>query len=328
MYLILTSLLMKKLSFINSLLVAFVVFAFVATPIAPALASKDDHGNRGNHYGWYKQDWKNKGPFSNRNYFPLFGYGSTAGLEAYIKQLQDLLARLEAMQNGGSTASDINITTRSASAIDTDSATLRGAVAVTNSEDAEVYFEYGTNRNNLSKTSAKENYDTDTDYDISVSGLNEDTVYYFRAVGKDTDGNRDYGSVLSFRTTGENTNDEPIVTTKVATLVTDDSAELNGTVDMNDFDNGRVFFVYGTDDNAIDDVDTENKYADIDEDGTDLMKTEVDADLDSTSSYTTDISNLDDTTSYYFRIAVEYEDEDGDSQIEFGSVRSFKTDGN
>lgn len=319
---------MKKLSFINSLLAALVVLTFMATPVAPALASKDDHGNRGNHYGWYKQDWKKQEKFNNRNYFPFFGYGSTAGLEAYIKQLQDLLARLEAMQNGGNVASNINITTRAASAIDTDSATLRGTVDVTNNETAEVYFEYGINRNNLNKTSAKEDYDTDTDYDISVSNLSADTVYYFRAVGENEDGDRDYGSVLSFRTTGNDTNDEPIATTKAATDITDDSAELNGTVDMNDFDNGRVFFVYGTDNNAVEDVDTENEYTDIDEDGDNLMKVEVDADLDGTSSYTTDITNFDDNTTYYFRVAVEYDDEDGDSQIEFGSVRSFKTDSN
>lgn len=316
---------MKKLSLINSLLAALVILTFVATPVASANASKDGHEDRGHHYGWYKQDWKKKDKFENRNYFPFFGYGSTAGLEAYIKQLQDLLARLEAMQNGGSYTTTINVTTRNASNIDSDSATLRGTIDTKNNEDAEVYFEYGTSRNNLNKKTATEEYSADTDFDSTVSNLSEGTTYYFRAVAKDQNGDKDYGSILSFNTTG-NTNDvEPVATTKVATDIADDNAELNGAVDMNDFNNGRVFFVYGTDENAIDDVTVENEYADIYEDGDDLMKVEADVDLDGTSSYTVDVTNLDDNTTYYFRIGVEYENENSDQEIEFGSVRSFTT---
>lgn len=316
---------MKKLSLINSLLAALVILTFVATPVASANASKDDHEDRGHHYGWYKQDWKKKDKFENRNYFPFFGYGSTAGLEAYIKQLQDLLARLEAMQNGGSYTTTINVTTRNASNIDSDSATLRGTIDTKNNEDAEVYFEYGTSRNNLNKKTATEEYSADTDFDSTVSNLSEGTTYYFRAVAKDEDGNKDYGSILSFNTTGDTNDVDPVATTKAATDITDDTAELNGAVDMNDFNNGRVFFVYGTDNNAIDDVDAENEYADIDEDGDDLMKVEVDTDLDDTSSYTVDVTNLDDNTTYYFRVGVEYDNEANDPEIEFGSIRSFTT---
>lgn len=312
---------MNKPTFASTALLALLTVAFVAAPIASVEAS---NGDRGNHYGWYKHEWK-KNKYENRGYFPFYGYGSTAGLEAYIKQLQDLLARLEAMQNGGSYATNINVTTRSAANIDEDSATLRGTIDVKDDEDARVYFEYGTSRTNLNKTSATEEYDEDTDFDISVGDLADDTIYYFRAVGKDEDGDKDYGAIMSFRTGNGETDDEPTVTTKAASDIEDTSAELNGTIAMNDFEDGRVFFIYGTDEDAIDDASSENEYSDITEDGDDLKKAEVDADLDGTSSYTLTVTNLEEDTTYYFRVAVEYDDEDDDSEIEFGSIRSFTT---
>src|SRR6185436_4292358 len=42
-------------------------------------------------------------------------------------------------------------------------------------------------------------------------------------------------------------NDEPEVNTGSVTNITDESAKVRGEVDMNDFENGKVFFVYGED---------------------------------------------------------------------------------
>ncbi len=315
---------MKKLSRIGTVLGAFFILTLVASPLAAVEASKGE--NRGNHYGWYKQEWK-KNKFENRGYFPLYSYGSIDNLEAYIAELQTLLKLLQSQSGGGSYSNNLNVTTKEATNVTEDSVTLRGYLDFGNDDEAEVYFEYGTTRTNLNKTtSSDELEDTDTIFSETISGLKEDTLYYFRAVAKDEDGNRDYGAILSFYTDGtRSSDDEPTTVTKSASDVEDTDAELNGTVTMNDFSNGRVFFVYGTDEDSIEDVTDENEYSDINEDGDNLMKTEVDADLDGSSSYILNIGNLDEDTTYYFRIAVEYEDEDNDSEIEFGSVKSFTT---
>jgi len=322
---------MKKLSNLGTLLGAFVILTLVASPLASVEASRggdDDREDRGHHYGWYKQDWK-KNKFENRGYFPFYNYGGTASLEAYIAQLQALLKQLQNQSGNGSYSDNLNVTTKAATDITEDEATLRGYLDFGDDNEAEVYFEYGLSRTNLNKTTSSEDLeDTDTAFSEDVTGLEEDTLYFFRAVAKDEDGDRDYGTILSFYTDDSNdtsSDEEPKVTTQAATDIEDDTAELNGTVDMNDFDNGRVFFVYGTDEEMVADTEDENEYADIDEDGDNLMKTEVEDDLDNASSYVLDVTDLDDDTKYYFRLAVEYEDEDGDSEIEFGSVKSFTT---
>ncbi len=307
-------------SFTSTALLALLTIAFIAAPLTGVEAS---NGDRGNHYGWYK---KNK--FENRGYFPFYGYGSTASLQAYIEQLQALL-RLLQEQSGDTYSNNLNVTTKTANEVTDAAATLRGYIDFSANEDeAEVYFEYGTSRTNLNKTTSREDLeDSDTPFSERVTGLEEGTVYYFRAAATDEDGDTDYGATLSFRTTGDanSAEDEPSVTTKAASDVEDTSAELNGTVAMNDFEDGRVFFVYGTDEDAVGDASDENEYSDITEDGDDLRKVEVDADLNGTSSYTLTVTSLDEDTTYYFRLAVEYEDEDGDSDIEFGSLRSFTT---
>lgn len=131
---------------------------------------------------------------------------------------------------------------------------------------------------------------------------------------------RGYGS-------GSSNDDEPEVETLAARDIEDDRAELRGEVDMNDFNNGLVFFVYGEDEDQVDDIaDDYDEYRDIDEDGDDLQKVTVDSDLDGDSTYYADLRSLDDDTEYYFQICVEYEDEDDDPVIECGGTEDFETD--
>lgn len=124
----------------------------------------------------------------------------------------------------------------------------------------------------------------------------------------------------------DNTDEEPVATTQSAINIENDEAELRGSVDMNDFKNGRVFFVYGEDENQVDDARDEDRYSDIDEDSKDLQKVMVDNDLDNSDSYEERVTGLDDNTDHYFAICVEYEDEDSDDQLECGTVRTFETD--
>lgn len=250
-------------------------------------------------------------------------------LERYIEQLMALLERLKEQQgNYTSNDSDVDVITRSAVNIETDEADLRGELDLNSEDEAEVYFEYGTSRYDLDETSSKRTLDDndDEDFTINIDGLDENTLYYFRAVAEDENGDEDYGAILSFRTDNDN-DEEPEAETRSANDVEDDSAVLRGTVDMNDFNNGEVFFVYGEDEDQIDDVDNDfDSFNDVDEDGDDLQKVRVDSDLDGTGSYTRTVTGLDNDTDIFFRICVGYEDEDDDDTLECGDTGEFTTD--
>lgn len=121
--------------------------------------------------------------------------------------------------------------------------------------------------------------------------------------------------------------DEPEVETERARDIEEDEAELRGFVDMNDFDDGEVFFVYGEDEDQIEDVDRDyDSYRDVDEDGDDLQKVRVDSSFDDDDDFEETVFGLDDDTDYYFQICVGYEDEDDDDVIECGGVEEFTTD--
>ena len=124
-----------------------------------------------------------------------------------------------------------------------------------------------------------------------------------------------------------NDGDEPEVETRSATDIQEDEAALRGRVDMNDFEDGEVFFVYGTDDDQVDDVaDDYDTYSDIDTDGDDLSKIRVDSSLDDSDSYEERVTGLDNDTRYYFAICVGYEDEDEDDVLTCDSADDFTTD--
>jgi hypothetical protein len=175
------------------------------------------------------------------------------------------------------------------------------------------------------------------DFTSGVTGLREDTLYYFRAVAEDENGDRDYGNTLSFRTDGDNDDnddddnnndeDEPTVETEDADDIGENEAELSGEVDMNDFENGVVFFAYGEDEDQVDDVaDDFDSYNDVEEDGDNLQVTLVDGDLDGQDDYAADITGLDNNTEIFYALCVAYEDEDDDEVIVCGDTESFTTD--
>jgi uncharacterized repeat protein (TIGR01451 family) len=102
------------------------------------------------------------------------------------------------------------VTTKSATNIETDQATLRGEVDG-NGLSTRVWFEWGRNRSDVEDGDGEETDDISTGsgsdtFDDDIDGLREDTTYYFRAVARNSEGT-DYGSVLSFRTDSDNNND-------------------------------------------------------------------------------------------------------------------------
>jgi len=310
-------------------------FAFTAVPDAKAACS---------YPGYYNSNGQCTGSY-NTYQFSQYGnqYRNTeqariASMQAYILQLIALLEQLQNLQasyTGGYGNSEVDVTTRSAQNISDDEATLRGEVDFNNSDEATVYFHYGLGRTSLFSDTTHVVLDDNDDEDFShtIARLRDDTTYYFRAIAEDEDGRRDAGSILSFTTDDDgrssSNDDDPEADTDDADDVEDNSAELNGSVDMNDFSNGVVFFVYGEDEDQVDDIaDDYDTYSDIDEDGDDLQKVKVDSDLDGDDDYNYDISGLDDDTDYYYAICVEYEDEDDDDVITCGSTEEFTTDDN
>jgi hypothetical protein len=264
-----------------------------------------------------------------------------------IAQLQRLLLQLQGGglidfddHSIGNFDSEVEVDTRSATDVRDDSARIRGVVSDFNRSDyADVWFEYGRSRSDLDMRTPiiRIDEDEDEDFDFRIGGLREGERYYFRAVAEDDDEEKDYGSIQNFETSNYYRNDgddyydrydeEPDVTIRSAFDVDEDSARFEGEVDMNDFRNGEVFFVYGEDEDQIEDIaDDYDTYSDVDEDGDDLQKFRIDSDLDGDSRYEVRATGLDDNSDYYFALCVGYEDEENDDVLECSSTRDFTTD--
>lgn len=212
---------------------------------------------------------------------------------------------------------------------DDDEITLNGVVDLNGAPYAYVYFEYSEDDDDFDERTSKRRVTRDSNFYYTVDDLDSDEIFYYRAVSEDPSGHRDYGTTRYFYVSGSsyNDDDEPRAETDRAQDIDEDSAELNGEVDMNDFRNGVVFFVYGEDEDQIEDVERDyDSYSDVDEDGDDLQKVRVDSDLDGHDDYSERITGLDDDTEYFFQICVEYEDEDDDETLECGGVEDFETD--
>jgi hypothetical protein len=317
-------------TFIVSMLM--VSMTAITTPQAEAACSYNGYTNSSgkcsNSYTNYRYSTNN-----------TFQYNQIAGLEAQILQLLAMLEKLQNLQaqvgytnTGGN--SDVDIITRSARDISDEEATFRGEIDFNNEDEATVYFQYGKSSTNLRYDTTHFVLDEDDDnetFEHTITGLDEDTRYYYRAVGEDENDDRNFGNILTF-TTDDNgrrssNDDEPELQISTAQNVDEDSADLQGSVDMNDFRNGLVFFVYGEDEDLVDDISKDyDEYADIDEDGDDLQKVKVDSDHDGDENYDYTVRNLNEDEDIYFSICVEYEDDDDDQVIDCSSVRSFSTD--
>jgi hypothetical protein len=258
---------------------------------------------------------------------------------SYIRQLEALISQLKQLQQSQLTSSyyydrqysygNMGVSTLSARTVDDDSALVRGAIDLQGADEVSVYFEFGTSRNNLNRATRSLFLDggNSEDFSSTIHGLSSNEVYYYRAVAKDHYGNKSYGAIESFETMGRyrNGGGEPIVDTERADSVSRNHAELSGSVDMNDFDNGRVFFVFGEDEQQIDSIEHDyDTYADIDEDGDNLQKESVDSSLDTQNDYRLNVYSLRGNTDYFYALCVEYRD--GSAVITCGATESFTTD--
>ena len=218
-----------------------------------------------------------------------------------------VIANFSVNGDDGGGSNGVEVTTLNADDIDDNSAVLV-CDADAGDADADVWFEWGEDSGLDEETTFVTVDSNDSDrIKKTITGLDEDTKYYFRCIADDDDGNEDTGSTKSFTTDddgGGSTNaDEPDVVTISATGVNNTSATLRGEVDPNG-DNTDAWFEWGTS-------------------ASNLNRTTSNQDMgDGTNdvSFSSNISGLSENTTYYFRAMAE--NGEGDDQ---GSILSFRT---
>lgn len=111
-----------------------------------------------------------------------------------------------------STTTSVGVSTHDATGVGTSSATLVGELTeLQNADSATVYFEWGTKGSGLANTTSEEIVSSTGTFDASVSGLDSDTDYEFRAVAR-ADGKTATGATSTFRTdTGQTTEGVPTI---------------------------------------------------------------------------------------------------------------------
>jgi hypothetical protein len=256
-----------------------------------------------------------------------------------LLQLRIQLDELQGVSQSGSQTSELSVKTDTVQLLNNSTVKMNGQVTFKDDGDARVWFKYGSTvaLSNKTQWRAIDNKDSGDSYDFSqtLNDLSRNNTYYFRAMAEDENGHVAQGVTKSFTYTSSNSsnnsnnsdnNNEPDATTGDVTDITQDEARLEGEVDMNDFNNGEVFFVYGEDEDAVDDADNENRYKDIDESGSDLRKVVVSTSFDDSDTFTKSVSNLNDDTDIYYRICVEYNDDSDDDVLICGDVESFTSD--
>jgi hypothetical protein len=193
------------------------------------------------------------------------------------------------------------VETADATEVGTGSAVLNGSITDNgNGEITEYGFYWGTSEEPGTKVIAGES-DLSGAYAYDLSGLDEETTYYFKAYAVNSAGTG-FGEVKSF-TTDKDTPVvvEPVVETADATEIGTGSAVLNGSVTDNG--NGEITeygFYWGTSEDP----------------GTKVIAGESDL----SGAYAYDLSGLDEETTYYFKAYAVNSAGTG-----FGEVKSFTT---
>lgn len=226
--------------------------------------------------------------------------GSTSSTEVSFKTLP-----VSNNSNNGAPT----ITTNSASSIDEDGATLNASYNSNGTAITYVRFAYGTSSNNLNNYTSYQTAGIGSgSYSRSISGLDEDTTYYFRAeayngLGGSSSTSPIQGSVQNFTTDDEDTSSasEPDISTDGASSITSTSAVLNALFEANGNDT-FIRFDYGT---SSSNLSSHTDYEDVGDDS---------------GSFDEKVTGLEPNTTYYFR-ASGYNDEGSDN----GSIYSFKT---
>jgi hypothetical protein len=185
-------------------------------------------------------------------------------------------------------------------------ATLRGELDKGSSEYVDAWFEYGAgsslNRRSDVTTINKKGRKT---IDILVDSLSPNTKYSYRLVVEDADGYRQYAPVNSFVTVeqakSQNFTGLPDVEADGVSNIKSSGARLHAFVTMNDYSEGQVFFVYGTDRTLISEIDDYDKYEEIPVPKTGFKKKIAVKIFSGRDNVYTDVGSLARATKYYYR---------------------------
>lgn len=268
-------------------------------------------------------------------------YGIIAQLEAQLQAQRAGTGQVLGVSNSYQTSTryrsnyDIDVVTLSANNIEENEAQLRANIDLDGASYAIGWFEYGEDSDLDEKTSTVRitNRGDDTrSFVRTIDDLDEDEVYFYRAVAQGPDGRKDYGSIRSFRTdddgrrSSSRNNDEPDVETGRATDIEETRALIEGEFDLNNVDEPRVAFVVGEDRDEVEDADRENSLSDIRRIGDDVFVTRIHNLDDDDDEHESQLYSLTEDTRYYYRLCVDFEDDDNDEQMECGDVEDFRTD--
>ena len=150
------------------------------------------------------------------------------------------------------------VSTGSATAITSNSATLNGSVNADNMPTS-VWFEYGTDsglKNSFSINAYRYSSGYSGNLVANVVGLSSNTTYYFRAVAQNSEG-RVYGNIFSFITNSYypvlndiyTVNNTPLILTAItepANLITSASVQLNSLIYNEANSASNTWFEWGT----------------------------------------------------------------------------------
>lgn len=210
-------------------------------------------------------------------------------------------------------ATSPTVTTNDYDNVTESSATLYGELTdagTYNVDDITGYgIAYGTSSSSSTmtkKTIGTSGLSEGEEFEKSITGLNSNTKYYYRAFVKFSSNTYYYGGVQYFTTDSSSSTDKPEVTTDAAEDIGNDSATLNGVIDSaGDSDITSYGFYWGASTSS-------------------MTKEEIGDESDSMNdgdSFDYDLSDLDTDTKYYFKAYAT-----NDAGTTYGTVKYFTTD--
>lgn len=223
----------------------------------------------------------------------------------------------------------------SATYIEDTEATLSGSVSMNSGIDGIVFFVYGEKQSliksveeldrysevkeadeNLQKIRVGAGVRGNANYSQIVKDLEKDTTYYYRICAEydGEDSGMTCTSVRNFTTDGRDKSSLPFVKTNTASFISNE-VKLSGVVEMNDFFDGIAFFVFGTDESKINNVSTLTSFSGVKQNGDKIQKILVDSDADGKNTYTKNLADLNSGEHYFYRICVEYKNEDAKGRL-------------
>lgn len=230
----------------------------------------------------------------------------------------------------------VQVTTMAPFAVGRNTAELQSEVDKGSSEFAQVYYEYGIGshlNDESEKTKIANAYSYQNVYKIRITDLDPDTVYSYRAVTEDEDGNVIYGQIRTFTTVRQASETSfagrPVIESEGITNITANGAEVKSFVSMNDYDKGNVFVIYAKDKSFLDDVEDYDSFDEIPvasygKDG--LSKQIIVRDVSERTTVSARIYyGLAKATKYYYSSCVEYVYRGDSKTITCSDIESFTT---